>query len=307
MKPFQVLLYYKYTTVQNPEKFTVEHLTLCKELGLRGRILVAEEGINGTVSGTKEATEKYIAVMQSDPLFADMPFKIDEADEHAFKKMFVRLRNEIVTFRLEDDINPNEQTGHFLSPQQFLKAMQEDDVIIIDARNDYEYEIGHFRHAIRPKVDSFREFPEFVEQELMQYKNKKVLTYCTGGIRCEKFSGYLLEKGFTDVHQLHGGIIAYSQDEQVQGQLFDGKCYVFDERISVPINKSGNKIVGKCYYCAKPEDRYVNCANPECNLQHVCCEECEGIFKRSCCSECRDHPRNRYVYEHRAEPHFEQS
>ncbi len=291
------MLYYKYVSIENHEEYAVEHLAFCKALGLKGRILVAEEGINGTVSGTVEQTDEYIRVMHSDPRFSDMEFKIDEHEGHAFKKMFVRPRDEIVTLRLEEDINPNDKTGEYLSPEEFYEQLQRDDVIVLDARNDYEYAIGHFRGAINPKVDAFRELPQWVRENLSEHKDKKILAYCTGGIRCEKFTGFLLEEGFKDVAQLHGGIVMYGKDENVQGDLFDGKCYVFDERISVPINQKEEIIVASCYYCGQKEDRYVNCANPDCNLQHVCCEECEVKYNRSCSDECRQHPKNRYKRE----------
>lgn len=297
-KPYRILLYYKYVHIDAYEQFAAEHLQFCKDLGLKGRVLVAEEGLNGTISGTIEQTDAYIAHMKKDPRFADMEYKIDEADEHAFKKMFVRPKKEIVTWRLEEDVNPSELTGKRLSPKEWYEMMQRDDVIILDGRNYYEYDIGHFRNAIRPEVRSSREFPEWIRENLGQFKDKTVLTYCTGGIRCEKLSGFLLQEGFQDVYQLHGGIVTYGKDPEVKGRLWDGKCYVFDERISVPINRTEEDVViGKCYYCGKTEDRYVNCANPECNRQHICCTECEPKYKRSCSDECREHPRNRYVEE----------
>jgi UPF0176 protein len=296
-KPYRILLYYKFTPIDDHEQFAKEHLKFCKELDLRGRILVAPEGINGTVSGTIEQTDAYKEALQKDPRFADMQYKIDEADEHAFKKMFVRPRDEIVTFRT-DDVDPNEVTGKYLSPKEFYEHLQDDDVIVLDGRNDYEYDIGHFRNAIRPDVKTFKEFPEWIKNNLSQHKDKKIITYCTGGIRCEKLSGYMLKEGFEDVAQLHGGIVSYSKDPEVKGKLFDGKCYVFDERISVPINQTDEDVVvGKCQHCGQTEDRYINCANPWCNLQHVCCEECEEKHKRSCCKECEEHPDNRYVIE----------
>lgn len=308
-KPYRILLYYMYVHIEDHEQYAKSHLKFCKELGLKGRILIAEEGINGTVSGTVEQTQEYMDVMHSDPRFADMVFKIDEAEEHAFKKIFVRPKAEIVTFRLEDDVNPNETTGKYLSPKEFYEHLQSDDVIVIDGRNDYEYDIGHFRNAIRPDVKAFRDFPEWIRNNLSQYnKDKKILTYCTGGIRCEKLSGFLLKEGFEDVAQLHGGIVTYGKDREVQGKLYDGKCYVFDERISVPINRTEEDVVvGKCHHCGKAEDRYINCANPWCNLQHVCCEECEEKHKRSCCKECEEHRDNRYVLEKRLEQIDEES
>ncbi|WP_078414230.1 oxygen-dependent tRNA uridine(34) hydroxylase TrhO [Priestia abyssalis] len=296
---YQVLLYYKYVHIDDPAVFKEEHLALCEELGLKGRILVANEGLNGTVSGTKVQTEAYMKAMHEDPRFSDMVFKIEQAEEHAFKKMKVKVKPEIVNLSLKDDIDPNRITGKHLSPKEFFEAMQEDDVIILDARNTYEYDLGHFRNAIRPDIETFRELPEWIQNNLSDYKDKKILTYCTGGIRCEKFSGFLVKEGFQDVSQLHGGIITYGYDEEVKGQLWDGKCYVFDERISVPVNRTEKAtVVGKCYYCAKPEERYVKCGNPDCNKHLLLCEECEHEHLRSCSGECKEHPHNRYVKEH---------
>lgn len=297
-KPYRVLLYYKYVPIEEHEEFAAKHLEFCKKLGVKGRILVAKEGINGTLSGTIEQTNIYMNTLRQDPRFSDIEFKIDEADGHAFKKIFVRPRDEIVSLKLEEDVNPNEVTGEYLEPQEFYKELQRDDVIVLDARNEYEYRVGHFRHAIKPDIDTFRELPQWIEKNLSDQKDKRVLTYCTGGIRCEKLTGYLRKQGFKDVAQLHGGIATYGKDPQVKGRLFDGKCYVFDERRMVPVNRTDEDVViGQCYHCGKTEDRYVNCANPECNRQYICCEECEKKYKRSCSKECREHERNRYVQE----------
>ncbi|MFE4142429.1 rhodanese-related sulfurtransferase [Peribacillus sp. YIM B13472] len=297
-KPYRVLLYYLYVPIENHEEFAAEHLAACKALELKGRILVAAEGINGTVSGTIEQTNKYMDMMKSDPRFADIVFKIDEADGHAFKKMHVRPRNELVTLRLEDDINPNRTTGKYLSPKEFFEQMQDENTIVLDARNDYEFDLGHFRGAIKPEITNFRELPDWVRENKEMFEGKKILTYCTGGIRCEKFSGWLVEEGFEDVSQLHGGIATYGQDPEVQGELWDGQMYVFDERIAVPINQKEHVIVGRDIYSGEPCERYVNCANPECNKKILCSEENEHKHMRSCTHECRVHPRNRYVVEH---------
>ncbi|WP_129726549.1 rhodanese-related sulfurtransferase [Ectobacillus funiculus] len=298
VKPYRVLLYYMYVPIENPEEFAAQHLEFCKELSLKGRILVAEEGINGTVSGTIGQTEEYMQAMQKDSRFAEMVFKVDEADGHAFKKMHVRPRSELVTLRLDDDVNPNKLSGKYLSPKEFFEAMQNEDTIVIDARNDYEYDLGHFKGAIRPDIEAFRELPEWVRDNKEKLEGKKILTYCTGGIRCEKFSGWLLKEGFQDVGQLHGGIVTYGKDPEVQGRLWDGQCYVFDERISVPVNQTEHVIVGKDYFTGEPCERYVNCANPECNKQILCSEENEHKYLRGCKHECRVHPRNLYVKEH---------
>ncbi|HZG58592.1 rhodanese-related sulfurtransferase [Paenibacillus sp.] len=288
-KPYRVLLYYKYVTIENPEEYAKEHLAFCKALELKGRILVAREGINGTVSGTVEQTQAYMEHMHADPRFSDMVFKVDEADGHAFKKMFVRPRSELVTFRLEDDINPNELTGRKLKPKEFMEALQQEDVIVLDGRNDYEYDVGHFRGAIRPEVESFREFPEWIRNNLSQYKDKKILTYCTGGIRCEKLSGFLLREGFQDVSQLEGGVVTYGKDPEVKGRLWDGKLYVFDERITVPVNQTEEQtVVGKCLHCGTPSEKYINCTYDFCHHHHIVCDACEEAKSGYCSEACEE-------------------
>lgn len=295
---YQVLLYYKYVTIDNPEEYAKTHKQVCDDIGLMGRILISAEGINGTVSGTVEQTEAYMKYMQESPYFKDTIFKIDESTEHAFKKMKVRYRKELVTLRLEDDIDPNKLTGKHLKPKEFFEAMQREDTVVIDARNDYEYDLGHFRGSVRPDIRNFRDLPQWIRDNKQEFEGKKILTYCTGGIRCEKFSGWMLQEGFEDVSQLDGGIVTYGKDPEVQGELWDGQLYVFDERISVPINRKEHVIVGKDYYTGEPCERYVNCANPECNDKILCSEENEHKFMRSCSHECRVHPRNRYIAQH---------
>lgn len=304
MKDYRVLLYYKYVDIEDPETFANEHLEFCKGNDLKGRILVAKEGINGTVSGTVENTNKYMEMMHNDPRFADLVFKVDEHDGHAFKKMHVRPRKELVTLRLDDEENPDPKqlTGEFLSPKEWREAMERDDVVIFDTRNDYEYELGHFRGALNPDIDNFRDLPEWVRENRHLIEGKKILMYCTGGIRCEKFTGWMIKEGFEDVAQLHGGIVTYGKDPEVQGELWDGKCYVFDERIAVDINRKEHVVVGKDYFDGKPCERYVNCGNPECNKQILCSEENEHKYMRGCTHECRVHPRNLYVKEHNLSP-----
>lgn len=297
-KDYRVLLFYKYVQIDNPEEFVEKHQEFCDEHQLRGRILVAEEGINGTLSGTVEQTEAYMDMMHNDDRFSDLFFKIDEAEEHAFKKMHVRHRPELVTLRLEDNHNPNQVGGKHLKPAEWREAMQDEDVIILDTRNDYEYELGHFRGAINPDIKNFRDLPEWVQENLGDKKDKKILTYCTGGIRCEKFTGWMINQGFQDVNQLDGGIVTYGKDEETKGELWDGKCYVFDERISVPINQKEHVVVGKDHFTGEPCERYVNCGNPDCNKQIITSEENEHKYLRGCCHECRVSPRNRYVEEH---------
>ncbi len=302
-KEYRVLLYYHYTTIEDPEQFAIDHLAFCKSLDLKGRILVATEGINGTVSGLKEQTDQYKQALESNPLFEGIVFKEDFEEMHVFKKMHVRPREELVTLRLhEDDVNPLEVTGNYLSPAEWKEAMQQENTVVIDARNDYEYDVGHFRGAVRPDIKTFRELPEWIRENKEQFEDKKILTYCTGGIRCEKFSGWLKQEGFEDVSQLHGGIVTYGKDPEVQGELWDGQCYVFDERLTVPINQVDPKVIGKDYFDGQPCERYVNCANPECNKQILASEDNEHKYLRGCTPECRVHPRNLYVKEQQLSP-----
>ncbi|QMV39917.1 oxygen-dependent tRNA uridine(34) hydroxylase TrhO [Cohnella cholangitidis] len=287
---YRILLFYKYVPIADPEALTAEHLQYCKELGIKGRILIASEGINGTLSGTIEQTNRYMEAMRSNPLFSDLLFKIDEASGHAFKKLFVRHKKELVTLRYDKKLDPNTDGGGRLTPKEWHDHLDRDDVLILDGRSDYEYDLGHFRNAIRPDLETFREFPEWIRNNLTEHKDKRILTYCTGGIRCEMLTAVLKNEGFEDVFQLDGGIVTYGQDPEVQGRGFDGNCYVFDERVSVRINQTDEHIlVGECHHCGKKTDRYVNCKDDTCHLQHLVCEECESDKRGYCSSDCESH------------------
>lgn len=286
----QVLLYYLYFALENPDEYMEQHRELCESLDLRGRILIGAEGINGTVSGSVASTEAYMEAIRSDPRTAEMQFKIDPCDGHLFPKLSIKVRDEIVTLGLaaEDDIDPNEVTGRRLSPSEWFEAMQADDVVIIDGRNKYEADMGHFKDAICPDIESFREFPEWFERHAEEIRDKKILTYCTGGIRCEKLSGYLIKQGCEDVSQLEGGIVTYGKDPKVRGRDFQGLCYVFDRRVGVEANfTETRKIISTCCYCETRVAEYTNCAWPECNCQFFICPDClesEGPF---CSADCR--------------------
>lgn len=305
MNDYRVLLYYHYNNIEDPDTLREEHLKFCKEIGLLGRVFISKEGINGTVSGTVEQTNLYMKTLEESEHFKGIQFKIDESDEHVFKKMHVRVKNELVNFSLEDDVNPLEITGKYLEPTDFYEGLNDPNTIVIDARNDYEYDIGHFRGAIKPDIRTFRELPNWIRENKHILKGKKIMTYCTGGVRCEKFSGWLKREGFEDVGQLHGGIVTYGKDPVAQGQFWDGNCYVFDKRLSVPINRVEHVIVGRDYFTGEPCERYINCANPECNKQIIASEENERIHLGSCSEECRVHPRNRYVLKMRENESYE--
>lgn len=288
--PWKILLYYKYVDIPNPKEFTNEHLKLCKRLGLKGRILIADEGINGTVGGTEEITNEYMRIMHEHPLFQGMEFKISNGDHNSFQKMFVRYRSELVTLNFPERIDPNKNGGTYLEPAE-LKAMYDrnEDFVILDMRNEYEAKIGRFKNAVVMNMRVFKELPQLIKG-LESLKNKKVVTYCTGGIRCEKASALLKHEGFQDVYQLHGGVAKYG--EEFPDDYWEGKLYVFDERIAVPINSPGKeKVIAQCYHCGKPEDSYINCTNAECNEQFICCKNCREIWNDGCTEECKANPR----------------
>lgn len=287
MKDYSILLYYCYAQIEDPEQYREEHHRLCLDLNLRGRIIVAAEGLNGTVSGLKEDCEKYMAAVKADPRFAKTDFKVDSSDKHAFAKLHVRHKPEIVHSSLRH-IDPNKRTGIHLDPEEFRQMKDQDDVVILDVRSDYEFNVGRFKNAVTLPIENFRDFPAKVEELKEQYKDKKILTYCTGGIKCEKASAFLLDQGFENVYQLHGGIIKYGME--AGGEDFEGKCYVFDNRLTVDVNKVNPKVISQCYICATPSDRMVNCANPTCNIHVAICESCGDKMQGTCSDDCKSHP-----------------
>lgn len=286
--PFQVLLYYFYNHFPDPEGYREEHIELCKRLNLRGRILVGAEGINGTVSGTPENCSAYQDYMDNHPLTAGLEWKVDEVDAHQFPRLSIKVREEIVPLGLKNqDFSPREVTGEYLNPTQWHEMMNEDDTVIIDARNQYEWELGHFEGALLPEVESFRELVDWVRERKEEFQGKKVMTYCTGGIRCEKFSGFLKKEGLEDVYQLHGGIVTYGKDEQTKGDGWKGSCYVFDERIKVPVNHTHSaEVIATCIHCGDRSERYKNCEWSPCNARHFCCEACEKESHGYCGDAC---------------------
>jgi UPF0176 protein len=289
MKDYSILLYYHYTPIEDPEAFREEHHLLCLNLNLLGRIIVAAEGLNGTVCGRREDCEQYMAAVKADPRFRDIDFKVDYADCQAFTKLHVRYKPEIVHSSLRH-IKPQEKTGIHLSPAEFKKLKDQEDVVLLDVRSDYEHLVGRFKNAITLDMENFRDFPQKVD-ELAQLKDKKIITYCTGGVKCEKASAFLLEKGFENVYQLHGGIIKYGLEEG--GEDFEGKCYVFDNRLTVEVNKVNPTVISTCYVCGERSDRMVNCANATCNIHVPMCEQCGHQMEGACSEACKCHPEKR--------------
>lgn len=288
---YQTLLFYKYARLDDAEQYAERHLEFCKSLGIKGRILVATEGLNGTVSGTPEQCARYMQEVESDERLQGIHWKVDEVPEPSFVKLFVRFRPEIVHSGLRElGIDPTVRTGVHLSPEEFMEMKDRDDVVVLDVRSNYEHRLGRFDNALTLDIENFREFPDKV-RELEHLKDKKILTYCTGGIKCEKASAFLLSKGFEQVYQLHGGIINYGKT--VGGKDFEGDCYVFDGRVHVPVNRVNPKVITACLHCGAPTTRMVNCANPHCNDHFVQCSSCGEALQGCCSRACRSAPLRR--------------
>ncbi|MDP5120155.1 MAG: rhodanese-related sulfurtransferase, partial [Spirosomaceae bacterium] len=239
-------------------------------------------------SGTAENCDKYMNWLHNDERFAQIDFKIETVSEHAFKKLYVRVKKEIVHSEL--GVNPLLKTGKHLEPIELKTMLNDPDVVLIDMRSNYEHSVGKFKNAVTFDMENLRDLPDHMN-EIEHLKDKKVVTYCTGGIKCEKASAYLIERGFTNVYQLHGGIIKYGIE--AGGEDFEGKCYVFDNRLTADVNSVNPSIISKCYVCKKPSERMVNCANPDCNEHLVICETCGDEYEGACSSECKSHPKKR--------------
>lgn len=293
MKPYSVLLYYQYVPIEDPAAYRDAQHEFCIEHNLLGRIIIAPEGLNGTVSGLEADCEAYMNWVKADPRFATIDFKVEAHETHAFQKLHVRLKDEIVNSDLP--VNPLERTGKHLEPAQLRQMLHEDpNVVMIDMRSNYEHSVGRFKNAITFDMENLRELPDHIHEiEHLKNAGKKIVTYCTGGIKCEKASAYLLSQGFEDVYQLHGGIIKYGIE--AEGEDFEGKCYVFDNRLTVDVNQVNPQVISTCYVCGTPSDRMVNCANNDCNIHVPMCESCGWKMEGACSEECKCSP-NKRVY-----------
>lgn len=288
---YRVILYYNFSPIASPEAWVSEHKTLCRELGLLGRVYISEEGINGTLAGKNEQIELYKNTLKTKAGFEQTEFKEDETDRIPFAKLIVKIRPEIVSLRVRENLDPKSGGGRHLQPDEWRRIMESgEDYVMIDVRNNYESRIGHFEGAVLPDVENFYDFPDWLENSGIE-KNKKVLMYCTGGIRCEKFSVLMKKKGYQDVNQLHGGILNYAREEG--GQHYRGKCFVFDDRLVVPVNPEDEEPVSHCEITGEPCDMYINCANLECNRLFICSEKGAEIMEGCCSDACRSHPYKR--------------
>lgn len=286
--PRTTLSFYRYVIIENPHEMRDKLYREWTEQGVLGRIYIAREGINAQLSVPSENFEAFRIALDTHPEFNRVPFKIAvEDDGKSFFLLAIKVRKKIVADGLDDNAFDVTNVGKHLSAEEFNAAMDIPETIVVDMRNHYEAEVGRFEGAITPDVDTFREELPWVVDNLKDKKDKKILMYCTGGIRCEKASAYLRHHGFEDVNQLHGGIISYAREikEKNIPSKFKGKNFVFDERLGERIT---DDIISECHQCGEPCDHHVNCANVDCNLLFIQCDKCASHFNNCCSDECRE-------------------
>jgi UPF0176 protein len=289
---YQILLFYKYVHLSDPEAVRAWLQMLCEKHGLKGRLIVASEGLNITLEGEKAETEAFIEDLETDSRFGAIHFKRSLGNGHAFRKLSVRVRPEIVTTKLGVcDVDPNQITGKRLSPEMLHQWFAESkegkkEFFIVDMRNIYEHDVGHFEDSYCPPMENFRDLAE-ITKHIGHLKNKTVLTVCTGGVRCEKASGYLISQGFADVWQLDGGIVSYM--EKYPNEHFLGKLYVFDKRVAMGFytDDPAHVVIGACKACKGASERFVNCGNVWCGKHFILCEQCESSAGNACPDGCK--------------------
>lgn len=284
MSNYFVLAYYYLTPISDPIKEVLSYKNFFKNKDIKGRIYISTEGVNAQISC--HAKEKESLLKFLDKKCADINSKEDPADEHAFYKMIIKERKQLVAFGREVDFS---KKGEHVSPKDWKEMLENKDenTVVLDVRNSYEWKVGHFTDAELFPCETFREFPEYTEklQKNNDPKKTKVMMYCTGGIRCEYYSAYLREKGFENIYQLDGGVIQYGK--KMGTKHWEGQLFVFDDRLVVPINEDEPaKVVSKCHTCDKESTTYYNCANMDCNALFLSCIECAEENKGCCSNVC---------------------
>ncbi|WP_309123726.1 rhodanese-related sulfurtransferase [Arthrobacter sp.] len=275
----RIVLYYAFTPLSDPEAIRLWQRSLCEKLGLRGRILISKDGINGTVGGELNAVKQYVKTTREYPAFKKMDIKWSEGGADDFPRLSIKVREEIVSFGAPGELKVDENGvvggGTHLKPEQVHQLVEErgDDVVFFDGRNALEAQIGKFRNAVIPDVSTTHDFvTELDSGKYDHLKDKPVVTYCTGGIRCEVLSSLMVNRGFNEVYQLQGGIVRYGETYGDSG-LWEGSLYVFDKRMHVEFTKDA-KTIGKCVRCSAPTNKFENCSNLSCRNLTLYCAEC---------------------------------
>lgn len=288
-EPFsrRVISFYRYVIISDPLKLRNELFAEWLELGCLGRIYVAHEGINAQMSVPEPNFEKFQELLYKRKEFTDVPFKVGvEQNNEAFWKLTIKVRKQIVADGLKSGDYDVTNVGTHLTAREFNALLEKPETVVVDMRNNYESNIGHFENALCTDAYTFKEELPLVKDTLKGKENKEVLLYCTGGIRCEKASSYLKHHGFKNVYQLHGGIIDYKHQVDREGLIskFKGKNFVFDDRLGERIT---DDVLGTCYQCGDANDDYTNCLNEECNLLFIQCAACKEKFANCCKEECQ--------------------
>ncbi len=265
-----VATFYKFVIFSDCEAKKEEILQVCQQSKIKGTILLAQEGINGTITGSRQGIDEVLSFLRSYSCLNDLDVKESYAASPPFERLKVRIKSEIVTLD-QPNANPNEGVGEYVSAQQWNELIQDPEVLLIDTRNDYEVAIGSFKGAKNPKTHSFREFPDYVAHNLDPKKNAKVAMFCTGGIRCEKASSYLLSQGFKKVYHLKGGILKYLEEIPSEESLWEGECFVFDERVAVQqgLSEGSYQLCLGCGYPLSDEDKASSRYE-----EGICCPYC---------------------------------
>lgn len=250
MNKIVVAALYKFADLPDYKELRTPLLNYCLGNGIRGTLLLAAEGINGTVSGTRQAIDGLLEYLKKDTRLANLEHKESYCAEQPFYRTKVKLKKEIVTMGVPT-INPNKLVGRYVKPQDWNNLISDPEVLLVDTRNDYEISIGTFKNAVNPKTTNFREFPEFVDKQLADAKDKKIAMFCTGGIRCEKSTAYLLQQGFKEVYHLQGGILKYLEEVPEEKSLWEGECFVFDNRVAVNSKLEQGRF-DQCHGCRSP-------------------------------------------------------
>jgi len=282
------LSFYRYHQLENPEAFRDELYQRWRPLGVYGRVYVAKEGINGQISVPEAQFAAFRENMYAIPWLDGLRLNIAiDDDGKSFYKLKIKVRPKIVADGLREDQFDVTQRGQYLDAEGVNRLIEKGDGLVVDMRNHYESEIGHFEGAIRPDVETFREALPLVEEMLQDKKEENIVLYCTGGIRCEKASAYYLHKGFKNVYMIEGGIIEYVRQCREKGLpvRFRGKNFVFDERMGERI---GEEVIAHCHQCGAPCDTHVNCANDACHILFIQCDDCAGQYNHCCSQKCAE-------------------
>lgn len=279
-----IIAYYHLVAIDNPHAEVKTHKNFFNNRDAKTRIYISHEGINCQMSASYADGIAYIEWLRQRPEFAEIKFKIDPFHEHVFPRVAIKYRRQLVAFDVDVDLSDR---GEHLSPQQWKEMLEQNNGhLLLDVRNDYEWDVGRFAGTNKPPCQTSRGFKKFADElkERVDPKKTPIMMYCTGGIRCELFSAILKKDGFDKVYQLDGGIINYGHKEG--SKHWEGKLYVFDDRMTTPVGSEGNTVVGCCKHCGKSNDNYFNCANVDCNELYLCCPECVHEYVGCCSQKC---------------------